>query len=87
MDSTNPVGRETILPAGADDLFRALFAANPDAVLVTSGVRRILAANPAAERLFGREAGGLVGSELGDWMLDAAGSGLAAAADGARHGS
>ena len=87
MDSTNPVGRETILPAGADDLFRALFAANPDAVLVTSGVRRILAANPAAERLLGREAGGLVGSELGDWMLDAAGSGLAAAADGARHGS
>jgi PAS domain S-box-containing protein len=54
----------------------AILASDPDAVLVFDGRGRVVAANPAAERTFGRPRGDLLGRDLGDLLLMPDGPGM-----------
>ncbi len=49
---------------GSESIFRALFAAYPDALLVAAGDGTIVMANPAAAELFGYAAGELPGTSV-----------------------
>jgi PAS domain S-box-containing protein len=54
----------------------AILAADPDAVLVFDGRGKVIAANPAAERAFGRPRGELLGRDLGELLLMPDGPGM-----------
>jgi PAS domain S-box-containing protein len=59
---STPLGPEG-LPAGVDpqSIFRSIFGAYPDALLLVDAQGRIVLANPAADTLFGYASGQLVG--------------------------
>lgn len=77
------------LPAPDDDpgRYRELFLALPMAQCLLEGSGRILAANPAAERLFGSSPGLLRGRAITDLIDSAAGSALVREMSGAGRGS
>ena len=50
----------------SESMFRQLYDAAPDAILVVSETGEVLMANAEAERLFGFESGGLVGTSVDD---------------------
>lgn len=87
MDATNPAGNPMTASAIPDGLFRVLFAASPEAVLVTTANGRIVAANPAAARRFGRDAADLAGLPLSALADPERRSWVDAAAESARRGS
>ncbi|HEX3389927.1 MAG TPA: PAS domain-containing sensor histidine kinase [Streptosporangiaceae bacterium] len=47
----------------------ALIAASPDAVVVADAARKIVAFNPAAERLYGRRRADVIGQGMGDLLI------------------
>jgi PAS domain S-box-containing protein len=47
----------------------ALIAASPDAVVVADAARKIVAFNPAAERLYGRQRADVIGQGMGDLLI------------------
>ena len=60
--STSPVPAASLLPEGEDaDLYRVLFAAYPDALVVTDAGGTIVLANPAASALLGYSVDELIG--------------------------
>lgn len=61
MQITGPLP-EKIASEDEQALFKRLFVASPDAIVVTSGDGRISAVNPATERLFGYTQAELIGN-------------------------
>ena len=54
--------------AESAQVFRVLFDRSDDGLLICASGGRILACNPAAERLLGAPAQGVVGSNVADWL-------------------